>query len=65
MTKKLCTAGVRGPYSYVILNGSDVAVAQIQTDEVNTTTTHMNMDVAEKWVERQLDTLTGQRYETD
>lgn len=65
MTRKLCTAGVRGPYSYVILDSSDVVVADLHTDHKNIVTTHMDMDIAEKWVDNQIQYLLGNRYETD
>lgn len=66
MTKKLCTAGVRGLYSYVIVDGSDTVVASIQDDEGDVNkTTHLDMDVAERWVDNHLEALIGKQYEID
>lgn len=65
MARKLCTAGVRGPYSYVILDKSDVVVASVQTDQEDAITTHLDMEIAQRWVEAQLATLLGRKYETD
>jgi hypothetical protein len=62
---KLCTAGVRGPYSYVILNNvSDVVVA-VKEDDREIITTHLDMDVAERWVDKHLDSLVERNYEVD
>lgn len=66
MAKKLCTTGVRGSHTYLILDKNDVVVASIQnnnSDEVKTT--HINMEVAHRWVESHLATLYGRDYETD
>ena len=63
--RKLCTAGVRGPYSYVILENKDVAVAIVHDDEEEVRTTHLDIEVAERWVDQHLQTLLGRKYEAD
>jgi hypothetical protein len=66
MSKRLCTAGVRGSYSYVIVNNTDVVVARVHNeDDEDVIATHIDMEVAEKWVDTQLQTLLGRNYETD
>lgn len=64
-SRKLCTAGVRGQYSYVILDNNDSAVAVVHEDERDLVTTHLNMDGAERWVDKHLTTLIGRKYEID
>jgi hypothetical protein len=66
MSRKLCVAGSRGPYSYVILDSeTDVVVARVLGDDEETVTTHIDMEYAERWVDRRLQNLLGRKYETD
>lgn len=65
MARKLCTAGVRGPYSYLILDNNDGAVATLHNEIEDVVTTHVDMELAEKWIDNQLQALTGRKYETD
>jgi len=65
MSKKVCTTGVVGSYSYLIANGSDGVVAEIRDVETKaaTTTRFQEMETAERWTERFLLSLIRNRDE--
>lgn len=66
MSRKVCTSGVKGPFTFLILDtdkGSVVATIQDESDKISAT--HTDMALAEKWTNRELRTLIGKRYEVD
>ena len=66
MGKKVCTAGVAGVYSYLILdhNREDV-VSVITSHQGEWIRRHLDFDQASRWTENQLRMLDGRNYETD
>ncbi len=67
MSRKVCTTGVVGSYSYLIANGSDGVVAEIRDVESKAAVTSrfQEMETAERWTERFLVDLFRNRDETD
>jgi hypothetical protein len=66
MARKICTAGVMGSFSFMILNqdgGSAISRIRDEYDEI--VTQHTDLDNAEQWTERKLRELNGKRYEAD
>lgn len=54
---KVCSAGVRGSYSYVILNTNEGVIASIHDhSDREIKTTHLAMDAAERWTNKILET---------
>lgn len=66
MARKICTAGVMGSFSFMILkeDGGD-AISKIRDDYDEIVTRHADLDYAEQWTERKLRELNGKRYEVD
>lgn len=66
MSRKVCTASARGPYSYVILDSDAGVIATVHADlGKDIVAQHTAMDIAEKWANKFLDTQIGQRHEID
>ena len=67
MSRKVCAAGVVGPYSYIILNTEDGVISSIDDKWRNehVSTTHVDMTVAEHWVDRFLTTHIGKDHEVN
>lgn len=66
MARKVCTAGVVGSYSYLIMDVGSEIIATIHEDEEELKKArHLEMEFAETWTNKQLQTLVGIRYETD
>jgi len=67
MARKVCTAGVVGLYSYLIMDTGNEAISMIKdrVSEEEKVVGHPDMQYAEQWTDKQLITLNGLRYETD
>ncbi len=66
MSRKICTAGVRGSYSYIVMDGGKEVIAEIHDDESQiASTTFSEMEMAEKWTERYLINLDRNKDEID
>ncbi len=67
MARKICTAGVVGSYSFMVLDqdrsGDVVSVIKGEYDEI--LTRHPDVNIATEWTERKLRELIGKRYEAD
>lgn len=64
MTKKICRAGVVGPFSFLIVDTDRGAVvASIRAQQEESVKTYIDMDIAERFTERELSSLIGRRYE--
>lgn len=65
MARKICTAGVVGSISFMILDGDGSAVSFVRADEdeEEIITRHTDIDVASEWTERKVRELIGKRYE--
>jgi len=63
MSRKVCTAGVVGSYSFMVLDASDTAVAMIRGEDREIVTRHTGVEQAEQWTQRKLRELTGREYE--
>lgn len=66
MARKICTAGVRGPYSFIVMDGGSEVVAEIRDDESPiASTTFPEMEIAERWADRYLINLDRKKDEID
>ena len=68
MSKKICTAGVVGSYSYLIVEKADhEVIAQLWDRETREEVMqrHIEMDTAEKWMDQYLQKVNVRDYEVD
>ena len=65
MARKVCTAGVVGSFSYLILEQEGTVVSAIRDENKEIVTSHVDREFATKWTERKLRELVGKKYETD
>ncbi len=65
MSRRLCSAGVAGPCSYVILNNSNSVTVHLHDEDSSIVETHIDMDIAEKRVEQYVYAQLKRKYETD
>ncbi len=66
MARKICTAGVVGPFSFMVLeNDVDSVTSAIRGERSEIVTHHTGREIAEQWTERKLRELIGIRYEAD
>lgn len=66
MSKKVCTAGVQGSYSYIVVDSGSEVVAEIHDDESQiASTTFPEMEIAEKWTDKYLTQLVRINDEID
>lgn len=65
MARKVCTAGVVGSISFLVLDHEGNAVSCIRAEDNEIVTRHSDIDVATDWTERKVIELIGKRYEAD
>ena len=63
MARKICTAGVVGSYSFVVLAHKDGAESSIRNDCDEITARHDDFDFATQWTDGMLRDLIGKQYE--
>lgn len=65
MARKVCTAGVIGSVSFIVLDHDGSAVSSIRNDSSEIVTQHLDIDQATEWTERKVMEIVGKRYEAD
>lgn len=66
MARKICTAGVVGEYSFMVLNdGDSTAVARVRSADGEFVTRHIDVNHGTEWAERKIKELNGKVYEAD
>lgn len=65
MARKICTAGVVGSISFIVLDQQGEAVSAIHDDGDEIITRHVDIDDATHWAERKVIELIGKKYEDD
>lgn len=64
MGRKICTAGVVGSISFMVLDQErHGVVASIREDSEEITARYDDLDQATEWAERKIRELIGKRYE--
>lgn len=66
MTRRICTAGVDGSISYLILDmDRSQVISVIKSGDTQIKQSHLDYDQASRWTEKKLRMLNGRDYETD
>jgi hypothetical protein len=66
MGKKICTTGIEGAFSYMILDTDhNNVLSLIQSMDTQIIEHHLNYDQAFRWTEKKLRLLNGRDYEID
>ncbi len=64
MGRKICTTGVVGSISFMVLDQEkNGVVSSIKNDEEEIVAQHTDVEQATQWTERKLRELIGKRYE--
>lgn len=65
MAQKICTAGVVGSLSFVVLKQDTGVISSIRYEENEILTYHDDINQATEWTDRKLIHMIGKQYETD
>lgn len=65
MSKKICTAGTIGSFSFVIIDNEHDVIGAVKDQFVERIKTYTDMKSAETSISKEINNLIGKMYETE